>query len=128
MPDKRKHLQLGLMLGMPTVLLLSLVCFDSYYKMIIKFLCASMFLLFSTVLPDILEPATSPFHRGKFHSLNALTVSAILFLVSVLLIFIIEESYFLHGLSGLSLGYLIHLFLDSKTMMGLPKKNGSQGG
>lgn len=68
-------------------------------------------------LPDILEPATSPFHRRFFHSLTVAAV--VLFLVfGKPMKLLADGTQELLRLTGLS--YLSHLILDLITPMGLP--------
>ncbi|MDD4253535.1 MAG: hypothetical protein PHT74_10390 [Methanoculleus horonobensis] len=76
-----------------------------------------------SIIPDILEPATSWKHRGKYHSKRALkyiltisTIAAILGYISI----IFATSPILYIASGLFLGYSLHLLADSITPMGLP--------
>lgn len=61
------------------------------------------------LLPDLLEPADSPFHRDLAHSAVSLGVSTKLGFM--------KDAPFL---SLLALGYASHLVLDSGTPAGLP--------
>lgn len=72
---------------------------------------------FFSLLPDILEPAKTPNHRGFFHSI---TWSGIL----IIGLFKVDENDNLepkqkNGLFCAIFGYLSHLILDSKTPKGL---------
>ena len=69
---------------------------------------------FCGILPDILEPPTSPFHRQSFHSLMAGAV------ITGSTIFISKESVIGRILISGSIGYLSHLTLDARTPMRLP--------
>lgn len=69
------------------------------------------------VLPDILEPATSPGHRKFFHSLT--TASAISFGMYKLKDSSLSEEE-KNMLSTAGVSYLSHLLLDSATPFGLP--------
>ena len=68
-------------------------------------------------IPDLLEPATSPNHRGFFHSI-AFGALAIFALKGKHLDRIDSEVKELLGLAAYS--YLSHLFLDATTPKGLP--------
>ena len=81
-------------------------------------------LLIGSVLPDIIEPAVAKKnrktweHRQFFHSkrfLKSLYVSLIPLLILGIMFNIILYLFFL------VIGYVIHLWLDSTTKMGLPK-------
>jgi len=69
-------------------------------------------------LPDMIEPATSPQHRGLFHSAS----------VGLGLTYLLRKAARSETLSReeklvtaiLGLGYLSHLSLDSRTSQGLP--------
>lgn len=69
-------------------------------------------------LPDMIEPATSPQHRGLFHSTS----------VGLGLTYLLRKVAGSEKLSReeklvsaiLGLGYLSHLSLDSRTSQGLP--------
>ena len=95
---------------------------EDYLFSFFSFLIATTFLLASTFLPDILEPAKGSFHRGKFHSVNTLILSIVLFIISILSIIIYSTNILAFGLCGLTLGYIIHLLQDSRTVIGLPVK------
>ncbi len=74
---------------------------------------------FVGILPDILEPATSPWHRGIFHSSAMLCVMGYLayryFWAKDL-----TNSDISVVISVLAAAYSSHLVLDSCTPMGLP--------
>ena len=76
-----------------------------------------------SLVPDILEPATSYRHRRLFHSVRALFVVSILFAASALvalgIAFFSDFSAF-YIVSCFFLGYMFHLLADSVTPMGLP--------
>jgi membrane-bound metal-dependent hydrolase YbcI (DUF457 family) len=76
-----------------------------------------------SILPDLLEPATSAKHRGVFHSRRALKIVAVLFLIAVALVFAapgIPHFPAVFGATGFFLGYAAHLLADSFTRAGLP--------
>ena len=69
-------------------------------------------------LPDIIEPATSPRHRGLFHSTSVgVGLTYLLRKVARSETLSLEEKL---GLTIFGLGYLSHLRLDSQTSQGLP--------
>ena len=70
------------------------------------------------VLPDLIEPANNPHHRGAFHSVGAggLLASAHLKVGANPTIAPWQKQL----LSDLSIGYGVHLALDAKTPKGLP--------
>jgi membrane-bound metal-dependent hydrolase YbcI (DUF457 family) len=76
-----------------------------------------------SITPDILEPATSWNHRGRWHSKSTLRfflkISTITAFVGFLSIFFKPFSIF-YVLAGFPIGYLFHLLADSTTKMGLP--------
>jgi len=77
-----------------------------------------------SIIPDIIEPATSFRHRGLFHSVGALIAMVFLFgstaLIALAVAFFSEFSAF-YLVSCFFLGYLFHLLADSITPMGLPR-------
>jgi membrane-bound metal-dependent hydrolase YbcI (DUF457 family) len=69
-------------------------------------------------LPDVIEPATSPQHRGLFHSTSVgLGLTYLLRKVAGSETLNREEKLIS---AILGLGYLSHLSLDSQTSQGLP--------
>jgi len=70
------------------------------------------------LLPDILEPATHPNHRGTFHSLIAL-IALILSSHKILQDEDLSDNEKLAFLLASS-GYGSHLLADSQTSMGMP--------
>ncbi|MEN6443081.1 MAG: metal-dependent hydrolase [Methanoregula sp.] len=77
-----------------------------------------------SLIPDIIEPATSFRHRRLFHSVGALIVMFFLFgltaLITLVVAFFSEFSGF-YLASCFFLGYLFHLLADAITPMGLPR-------
>ena len=76
-----------------------------------------------SITPDLLEPARSWKHRGKYHSKRALKYILKISMVAVILGYIsiiLANSPMLYILSGFFLGYSLHLLADSTTPMGLP--------
>ncbi len=69
-------------------------------------------------LPDLWEPALTPFHRGFFHSvvLNGGVVVGIGWAWKNPRISVEAKI----GVAALGLGYVSHSFLDSMTPMGIP--------
>lgn len=90
--------------------------FTSYN--LFDYLLMILFTIFGALIPDILDPAYTPRHRGIAHSKMIL----LLFLV----FFIITLSYLMNtfnrgiwSLYFFLLGYISHLLLDSLTPAGL---------
>jgi len=76
-----------------------------------------------SLVPDIIEPATSARHRGVFHSRRALKAVSVLFLLAAFSVFFISavsRSPFVFAASCFFLGYAAHLLADSLTRAGLP--------
>ena len=77
-----------------------------------------------SIIPDWIEPATSYWHRGLFHSSGTLMAVGLLFgstaLIAVIIAFLSTFSAF-YIISCFFLGYLFHLLADSITPMGLPR-------
>jgi len=79
--------------------------------------------LFGSVMPDVLEPATDWTHRGLGHSRRALKFSVEIFAISALLglfSFFIPDLSPSYVASGFFLGYAVHLVADATTPAGLP--------
>ena len=77
-----------------------------------------------SILPDILEPATSWRHRGIFHSMRVLLIILPLFCIVSLITLIVSffsPSNLFYYLACFFLGYAFHLLVDSLTPRGLPK-------
>ncbi|MCP4581765.1 MAG: hypothetical protein GY839_09105 [candidate division Zixibacteria bacterium] len=70
------------------------------------------------ILPDILEPPTSRWHRKLWHSKKMIMYMALL--VLVLLIIPLLKDSMKAGIVIVLISYLIHLILDSRTPAGLP--------
>jgi membrane-bound metal-dependent hydrolase YbcI (DUF457 family) len=76
-----------------------------------------------SLLPDILEPATSVRHRGLFHSGRALKTVAVIFLIAAIPVIFapgIARFPLVFSASCFFLGYAAHLLADSLTRAGLP--------
>jgi membrane-bound metal-dependent hydrolase YbcI (DUF457 family) len=81
-----------------------------------------------SVLPDIVEPATSSHHRGFFHSRGVLACTLFAFIVTaaaeIALPYLPSPSQFsfsqIYFISSFLLGYSFHLLADSLTPAGLP--------
>jgi membrane-bound metal-dependent hydrolase YbcI (DUF457 family) len=79
--------------------------------------------LFGSVMPDVLEPATSRSHRRLGHSRRAMKGAAELFAVTAILglfQFLNPSLSLSYLISGFFLGYTVHLLADSITPAGLP--------
>lgn len=84
----------------------------------------AVILLVGSILPDIIEPAIAKNnrkaweHRQFFHS-KKLLKNLYISLIPLLILGVIFNLFFY--LFFLVIGYIIHLWLDSTTKMGLPK-------
>jgi membrane-bound metal-dependent hydrolase YbcI (DUF457 family) len=81
-------------------------------------------LALGSVLPDELEPAYDRYHRGICHSLGALYLVIVLFVISALITSFssaFPNHILIYLASCFFLGYVFHLLADSTTTMGLPK-------
>jgi membrane-bound metal-dependent hydrolase YbcI (DUF457 family) len=69
-------------------------------------------------LPDMIEPPTSPQHRGLFHSASVGLGLTYLLKKAAQSTTMSREEKLVSAILGL--GYLSHLFLDAETKQGLP--------
>ena len=79
--------------------------------------------LFGSVLPDFLEPATNWMHRGLGHSKRALKFVTSIFGITALfglVSFLISTFSIFYIFSCFLLGYVAHLLADATTKSGLP--------
>jgi inner membrane protein len=116
MSDSEKHLLFGAILGGTTYLLMRrLVRQEARWPGFLGCICAGAAL---ALLPDALEPATSPNHRQFFHSLTAL--SGLVYGASKVLtsptLAEDEKTWLLAATSG----YVSHLLMDAATPKSLP--------
>ena len=65
-----------------------------------------------SIVPDILEPPTDWAHRDVFHSVRALKLTGMIFVLTALV--------GLYTISSFFLGYVCHLLADATTEVGLP--------
>ncbi|MHA1222770.1 MAG: hypothetical protein ACTSP3_05850 [Candidatus Heimdallarchaeaceae archaeon] len=120
MPNREDHIRTGLMIGGPTIFFL-LFFSENILSAILQGLLGLMFLILGSILPDIIEPPTDRFHRATFHSYYTLGITGVIGLISLVLIFVLGSNIITIIIIALSLGYFIHLVLDSQTKMGLPE-------
>lgn len=76
-----------------------------------------------SVFPDMIEPATTRYHRGLFHSRGALHVTGIFFLLCAGVVSFLSgfpDVVPVYLASCFLLGYVFHLLADSVTPAGLP--------
>lgn len=76
-----------------------------------------LFAFLGSILPDIIEPPTSAWHRGTFHSWDILKKVSLIFLIFTLIGLLL---HFFLVVSCFCLGYGLHLIADSLTPAGLP--------
>lgn len=69
------------------------------------------------LLPDIMEPAYGPYHRKRMHSVKTgLIIFGFILAVNLV---IPKNNMFRTLFDSVSVGYISHLLLDSRTKMGL---------
>ena len=111
MPDRHTHIGIAIILA----LIISFVLYKLNLENFVYYLIP---MYFTSILPDILEPAIDYTHRGFFHSKKVLKflskyVLGITFLLALIF------NFFFYVFFGV-VGYILHLLLDATTPMGLP--------
>jgi len=81
---------------------------------------AGTFAVIGVLLPDILEPATSPHHRQFFHSLFLAGLLITFFVMLKKKTITIENDDVRRILNNLGIGYSVHMVQDAGTPKGLP--------
>ena len=127
MPNRRTHTLTGFTVGTLLVSFneirkvrdLKKLRFKDYLTIGAKAVLGGVITASGAMLPDILEPATSPFHRKFFHSYTLMIALALA------LLFTSKDGFLTDKLEDLllknvGLGYFIHLVQDSLTPMSLP--------
>lgn len=128
MADFNKHLKVGAAVGGGSVLLIDFGIQISKinqglqdkfnWEELLKYvLVGTIGGGFCGILPDLLEPATSPFHRQFFHS--GTTASICVYSLLKLQDSNLDQDT-KNLLTSSGFGYISHLVLDLKTPMGLP--------
>jgi len=112
MPNRDAHIGIAILLAL-------IISFILYKLNLIDFIYYLFPMYITSILPDILEPATDYRHRKFFHSKRVLKflykyVLGITFLLALIF------NFFFYIFFG-TLGYILHLLLDSTTPMGLPR-------
>lgn len=107
----KEHIGLTILIGLVIATILYVIDFEDYIFYMFP-------MLFTTILPDILEPPTSYTHRQFFHSKRVLTFLSKYCLV-IFFILGLFFNFFLYLFFGVG-GYLLHLLGDWTTPMGLP--------
>ncbi len=118
MPRRRDHVVIAFIILVPIWLIFGV----KYFNM--AFLINWLLFLFGSLAPDFLEPAHYFTHRNFFHSQKLLEVLSIFTAAGVILWLVFRFQLLLFVVS-FSVGYIIHLLLDSTTKMGLPKDSNS---
>lgn len=87
------------------------------------FIFGLLAVIVGSIIPDILEPATTWKHRARWHSKRTLQlffkISAVTAVLGFLSAFI-QPFYIFYILAGFPMGYWLHLRADSTTKVGLP--------
>ena len=81
---------------------------------------AGTFAVIGVLLPDIIEPATSPHHRQFFHSIVLAGLLITFFVMLNNKTISIENDDVRRILNNLGIGYGVHMVQDAETPMGLP--------
>jgi hypothetical protein len=110
MPNKKVHVGTGLAVIVVITLLAGIQFLEKYLLHAIVFIIATM-------LPDIIEPPSSYKHRAFFHSWIFMAFLIIGVLVTLIL-GLTNQQFFL--ITAFCVGYMLHLFCDAYTPMGLP--------
>lgn len=110
MPNKETHFTIAF-------ILLVIIYFLMNYLSLVKYFGFATILLIGSILPDMIEPAYHYTHRKYFHSKSFLKILYIILLpLLIISIFLPIILYLLF----LIIGYILHLWLDATTKMGLP--------
>jgi len=91
----------------------------------LQFIISSILCVFGGLAPDILDPMRIyPYytHRAFFHSQRVLLVVGVIFAVVFIFWYFFIKSDILLYFGSFIFGYILHLLLDARTKMGLPKK------
>jgi membrane-bound metal-dependent hydrolase YbcI (DUF457 family) len=107
-----EHLGVTFILAIPIAAIFYLFGIIDYIYLIIP-------MFFTTMLPDILEPANHYTHRKFFHSKRVLMFLSKFCIIPFLILGFFSH-FFFYILFGV-LGYISHLLADSTTKMGLPE-------
>ena len=116
MMNNDEHIFIGLLISVITGILISrsITGFNLVYILI-----HIGFGIGGAILPDVIEPPSSAWHRRFFHSKLLLSILLILGLLVVSYAHTSSNS-FLGAISGIIVGYTSHLVADATTSMGLP--------
>ena len=123
--NRKEHLRIGTICGIGMGMTYLFIKYNKKKKLESKDLliaggifgvCTS-----ASILPDLIEPATNPRHRGIFHSELLLITELVIFVKSLIDKKDISEIEVMEilKLAGL-VGYGSHLLADSTTPAGLP--------
>jgi membrane-bound metal-dependent hydrolase YbcI (DUF457 family) len=115
MPNRETHMGIAFIL----IIIIGKLFHLQIQDIATKYFAQAACLVVGSVIPDFLDPPRNPYHRKFFHSKHLFKA---LFLS--LFIFFILSQYFdgLDYVIAFVIGYVLHLFLDFFTPMGLPKK------
>ncbi len=127
MPNRRTHTLTGFAIGALLVLGNEIrkvddpktLKFKDYLTIGSKAMLGGAITAWGAMLPDILEPPTSPFHRKSFHSYSLMIALALVLSFTPQETFSIDK-FGIWSLKNVGLGYFIHLVQDSLTPMSLP--------
>jgi hypothetical protein len=121
MPRRRDHVDAGL-------IIIFLVWWIAGFKNFsFTFIANSTMFILGNIAPDFLEPAYHFSHRKFFHSWKMLRIVIVSMIIFASLGGIFKLDYFLF-IASLAAGYADHLFLDSRSKIGLPGGGSDQIG
>jgi len=125
MPNRDIHMNGALKAAFPLEIFLLIMDFsiDKKIDLLISLKrlgIAGSFAVIGVLLPDILEPASSPGHRKFFHSLLLAGLLVTFFVMLNKKLITIENEDVKRIINYLGFGYGMHLLQDSVTPMGLP--------
>lgn len=111
MPSRNVHIWIA-------VILMIILSFILYNLNLFDFVVYLIPMYFTSILPDILEPATDYRHRKFFHSKRVLKFLSV-YVLGITFILALIFNVFFYVFFGI-IGYILHLLLDATTPMGLP--------
>lgn len=109
--NRNEHIGIAILLAIVFYFILAKLGFGNFTYYLIP-------MYFTSILPDVLEPATDYKHRNFFHSKRVLKF-LLKYALGITFIFALFFHWGFYIFFGI-IGYVLHLLLDSTTPMGLP--------
>ena len=112
---KKQHLTVGIIIGLIVNYGLK---WGIKNELSVGFILSIILGAIGAVLPDILEPPKSRWHRKRYHS----KVLLLIIIITIILVIGLPwfNGAFMVGLLIVLISYLCHLIMDSSTPAGLP--------